>query len=177
MNFDQITDAQELLDELSVKIYEPPLNALHDRLRTVPEALQTIVLFLNFDTELAINGIMGFVENSSGAYLAETIVAFDRLGACQTAATLREIDRVLAEHGLNHERLREDLAGRVEYEVVTFRDVHGPDAMRAASHVQSVAQDLYINRVVGAEDPYELAKSYVSAHRGEILAAIADAAN
>ncbi|WP_418936961.1 DMP19 family protein [Paenibacillus anseongense] len=40
-----------------------------------------MLLILDFDIELQMNGIIGFLENSSGAYLEETMEALFRIRA------------------------------------------------------------------------------------------------
>jgi hypothetical protein len=44
-----------------------------------------VVLVLDSDTEVNMQGMLGFLENSTGLFLAEAIGAFDRIGAQATA--------------------------------------------------------------------------------------------
>ena len=57
-------------------------------------------LFLDFDTEVSINGMLGFLENSAGLRFPETIEAFDLIGASRTVAVLRDIETTLKRHGV-----------------------------------------------------------------------------
>jgi hypothetical protein len=95
-----------ILDNLAIHLYEPPLSKLREDLRSVPEVIRIPVLIIDFDTEVCMNSILGFLENSTGFYLIDTIAAMEVIGAHGTAATLRTIQRIMAEHGVTHERLR-----------------------------------------------------------------------
>jgi hypothetical protein len=57
-------------------IYEPPFTLLRENISEIPEILRRFFLFTDFDTKVIINGILGFLENSTGEYLAETIESF-----------------------------------------------------------------------------------------------------
>ena len=82
----------DLIEALSICIYEPPLSAVRSRLREVAEALRVPILILDFDTELNMNGMLGFLENSTGLYFTETIEAFEKVGATETVSILRAIE-------------------------------------------------------------------------------------
>ena len=61
----------EILEGLSVQIYEPPLSNLRDDLRSVPEVLRIPILIIDLDTEVAMQGMLGFLENSTGLCLEQ----------------------------------------------------------------------------------------------------------
>jgi hypothetical protein len=56
----------EILDNLRIQIYKPPLSKLREDPRSVPEVLRIPVLIIAFDTEVCMKGILGFLENSTG---------------------------------------------------------------------------------------------------------------
>src|SRR5262249_61545068 len=112
--------ADEILNGLAIQIYKPRLLKLREDLRSVPEVFRIPVLIIDFDTEVCMNGILGFLENSTGFYLADTIAAMEVIGAHGTAATLRTIQRIMAEHGVTHERLRGDFARLQEWQITTL---------------------------------------------------------
>jgi len=85
------------------------------------------VLIIDFDTEVCMSGILGFLENSIGFYLADTIAALEAIGAHDTAATLCTIQRIMEEHGVTHERLRGDLAHMQEWQITTFAECRGEE--------------------------------------------------
>ena len=71
------------------------------------------------------DGMLGFLENSSGLLFPETIDAFDEIGACETVSVLRAIEKTLDKHGITPARLRADFAATKPYEITTFRELHG----------------------------------------------------
>jgi hypothetical protein len=90
--------AFEILQELGRRIYRPPLSPLRDRLREMPAAFRVPMLVIDFDTEVHMQGIYGFLENSTGRYLDETIDALEAIGAQETPATMKRIRAILAPH-------------------------------------------------------------------------------
>src|SRR5215510_16286987 len=124
--------ADEILDNLAIQIYTPPFLKLHNDLRSLPEPFRVPVLIIKFDSEVCQNGILGFLENSSGFYLADTIAAMEAIGAHDTAATLRTIQRIMAEHGVTHERLRGNFARLQEWQITTFAETHGEELSQMA---------------------------------------------
>jgi hypothetical protein len=93
--------AGELIGELARRLHKPPLFELRDRMRELPAAIRVPLLVFDFDCEVPMQGIFGFLENSAGYYLAETIEAFATIGAHRTAATMRRIQAILARHGID----------------------------------------------------------------------------
>ena len=156
----------EILDSL------PPLSGLREDLRSVPEALRTPVLIIAFDTEVIMNGILGFLENSTGFYLADTIAAMEAIGAQGTAATLRTIQRIMAEHGVTHERLKGDLARMQEGQITTFADCHGEELSQMADLVSQESEKLYIYDLTHdreGEDVFVLLSAYIEQRRDELV--------
>lgn len=94
------------LEELSVRIYEPPLSSVRERMRDLPTALRTVVLAIDFDTEVTMQGILGFLENSTGLFLSETITAFEEIGASETARGLSDICDFMIAEGISAESCR-----------------------------------------------------------------------
>lgn len=162
----------KLIEDLSIRIYEPPLSTARDRLCEIAEPLRVPILVLDFDTELNMNGMLGFLENSTGLYFAETIEAFGKIGASETASILRAIEKTLEKHGVTPARLRADFAGTHEYQITTFRDLHG-DLGTLPSEVEEDAKRLYIYGKTGAGEPvWSLLEAFVEENRPELLAEI-----
>jgi hypothetical protein len=163
----------KLIEALSIRIYKPPLSTARDRLREIAEALRVPILVLDFDTELCMNGMLGFLENSRGLYFPETIEAFEKIGASETVSILRAIERTLERHGVTPSRLRADFAGAQEYQITTFRDLHG-DLGTMPSEVEEDAQRLYLYGKAGTGEPvWSLLEAFVEKNRPEFLAEIA----
>jgi hypothetical protein len=162
----------KLIEALSIRIYEPPLSTARDRLHEIAEALRVPILILDFDTELNMNGMLGFLENSTGLYFAETIEAFDKIGASETVSILREIEKTLEKHGVTPTKLRADFAGTQEYQITTFRDLH-VDLGTLPNEVEEDAERLYVYGKVGASEPvWSLLEVFVEENRPALFAEI-----
>src|SRR5262249_32893721 len=168
---EELTPAK-LIETLSIRIYEPPLSTARDRLREIAEPLRVAILVLDFDTELKMNGMLGFLENSTGLYFPETIEAFDRIGASETVSILRAIEKTLERHGVTPSGLRADFAGTQEYEITTFRELHG-DLGTMPSEVEEDARRLYLYGKPGTgEAVWSLLEAFVEKYRAGFLAEI-----
>jgi hypothetical protein len=162
----------EILDDLAIQICEPPLLKLREDLRSVPEVLRVPILIIDFDIEVTMNGILGFLENSTGRYLADTMAALEAIGANDTAAILRAIQRIMAEHGVTHERLRGDLARMQEFQITTFAECHGEALSRMADLICQEAQKLYIydgTHSREGESAFDLLSAYLDQRRDELV--------
>src|SRR5262245_21592101 len=97
LDFTAITKLTQegLVDELAIRIYEPPLAPLRERIDVLPAALQILFLIIDFDTEVAMQGMLGFLENSTGKYLPQTIEALGRIGAQRSADVLKRIQKIM----------------------------------------------------------------------------------
>ncbi len=159
----------KLIEALSIRIYEPPLSNARDRLREIAEALRVPILVLDFDTELNMNGMLGFLENSTGLYFADTIEAFDKIGASETVSILRAIEKTLERHGVTPSGLRADFEGTQEYQITTFRKLHG-DLGTMPSEVVEDAQRLYVYGKPGSgEAVWSLLEAFVEKNREAFL--------
>ncbi|MHA6533312.1 DMP19 family protein [Paenibacillus sp. BAC0078] len=87
--------AEEIVDSICSNIYEPDNVAAREAVLESPGFLRDILLLIDLDTELTMNGILGFLENSSGRYLAETIEALKHIGAAEDARILEHIKQQL----------------------------------------------------------------------------------
>src|SRR5262245_49861118 len=165
--------ADEILDSLAIQIYKPPLSKLRQDLRSVPEVFRIPVLIIDFDSAVCMNGILGFLENSTGFYLADTIAAMESIGARDTAATLRTIQRIMAEHGVTHERLRGDLDRMQEWQITNFAESHGEDLSQMADLVDQESNKLYIyDRMYDrdGEDVFVMLSAYIEQRKDELVA-------
>ena len=165
----------DVIDSLAVKLYEPPLSGLRERIQSLPESVRTLILIIDFDTEVAMNGITGFLENSTGRYLDETILAFDRIRAAPTANLLRRIRQTMIEHGFTPARMREDLGKREPYEIASFAEVHGRQATAMVAAISGIADELYVGNPHSEERVFELLCDYLEPRRTELMEALSAA--
>ena len=161
----------EILNDLGIRGYERPLSDVRN-LPTWPSLtspLQVTLLVIDFDTEVAMNGILGFLENSTGAYLNQTIDVFVMLGSTQTAEVLQGIRAIMSKHAVTHEQLRAPYQNVSEYQITSFKELHGPLFDDFAAEVCAHAEELYIHDQT-KESPFPLLTAYVDKHVTEILA-------
>lgn len=139
-------------------------------MRSLPSALRVPMLVIDFDTELCMQGILGFLENSTGLYLAETIEALKAIGAHETADTMRSISSIMTEHGVTAEQLRANVNRGQLWEVTTFSKTHGEGLDSMADRITKKAEELYL--YTDAQSVRDLLEPFVERHRGELLVAI-----
>lgn len=169
--------SRELIETLSTRIYDPPLSEARERILAVPSALRVVLLVLDFDTEVNMQGMLGFLENSTGLSLAETIDAFHRIGALATTDTLRNIHRILETHGVSKSQFRSDFDGTTLYKITNFNDLHG-DLGSLLEEVEREAERLYVYSEPGCgEDVWALLDTFVDANRLGVLAEVARVGN
>jgi hypothetical protein len=160
----------EILESLFVGVYEYPLAQLRDDLKSIPAVLRIPILVIDLDTEVTINGMLGFLENSTGLYLVDTIEALEMIGAHKAADSLRAIQQIMSEHGVTVERLRGDLDKAELFEITNFLELHGEDLVPMAEQIECEARRL--NVYDPAEPAYDLLRAYLEGRRNELIAAL-----
>ena len=161
---------EEILNDVGIRGYERPLSDIRN-LPTWPSLtspLQVTLLVIDFDTEVSMNGILGFLENSTGAYLNQTIDVFIMLGAIQTAEVLQRIHTTMIKHAITHERLRAPYQQASEYQITNFSELHGPSIDEFAAEVCGFGKELYVYDRT-QPSPFPLLEAYVEKHATEIL--------
>ncbi|MCE5171678.1 hypothetical protein LQV63_20550 [Paenibacillus profundus] len=63
------------------------------------------------------NGIVGFLENSSGLYLNDTIETLERIHALQDYEIMSSIRRILVKYGMTTQQLRGNVNSQEPYEI------------------------------------------------------------
>jgi hypothetical protein len=158
----------DVISELSVLIYQKPLVHLREHINSVPEVFRVLMLIIDFDTEITMNGILCFLENYTGRYLNETIDAFLLIGATETANTLSVIRSIMKKYDITWEKLRGDFADSQEYEITSFRKLHEENAQRMAKEVLVIDNSLYIYHQ-NAEPVFDLLEKYIDRNRERLL--------
>jgi hypothetical protein len=132
-----------------------------------------VILVLDFDTEVNMQGMLGFLENSTGLYLAETIEAFHRIGAQATADILQNIQGILETHGVSTSQLRSDFDGTTLYQITSFNELHG-DLGSLPEVVERDGERLYVYGQPGCgEEVWRFLDAFVDANRYSVLAEVA----
>jgi len=172
----------EIVQHLAIKVFEPPLSNLLDDLRSVPEVLRIPILLIALDTEVMMNGMLGFLENSTGLYLVDTIDALEAISAHKTADTLRTIQRIMSDHGVTVEHLRRNVNSGQLHEITNFRKTHGEELVPMAKQIDGEARKLYIYHYHSGENDrpepvFDLLETYLEGRRVELVAALESVAS
>lgn len=140
---------RELLDEFAIKAYEPPLSKHRDsgRIADTSDPVSVIMLVVDLDTELSMNGISDFIGNSTGRYAAETVRALDALGCHEDAGLLKQILDVANEAGMTHEAIQAERSRLPPYTVTSFAAVHGGKWDLATGRINSLSRQMNLDRV------------------------------
>ncbi len=163
----------EIINKIGLQLYKPPLSLLRPKLRSLPEELRILILLFDFDSEVHINGILGFLENPTGFYLLDTIQALDLISAHYTADILHSIDEIMQQYGVTFTNLRGDFENSQLYEITTFSQLHGDQSIEMSAQIEKEAQKLYIYDRT-AENPFELLTTYLETRKNRLISAFED---
>ncbi len=101
---------EEICEKLALELF----NYDYSEWLAWEEFLQVACFIIDFDTELAMNGIFSFLENTIRRYASHIITAFQAIGADKEAKLLSEICN-LASVGLTKgEFLNENIISKIE---------------------------------------------------------------
>lgn len=147
---------EDLLGELSIRIYEPPLSDMREdgRICNAADPVAVLMLILDFDTEVAMNGIDNFIGNSSGRYMRETITALQTIGAESQAALLEKILAVADEAGMTHDAIQEDRSGLDEFAITSFEKLHGDKWDAACDGIQALDEQIDYSDMLACAETY-----------------------
>lgn len=160
---------KDILNDIGLKAYREPLSSL----RSLPgwpslsDPLHVAILLIDFDTEVSMNGLLGYLENSTGAYLDQTIEACRVLGARQTTDTLRRVRDVMASCEVSHQRLREPFRHTVEHQITSFSELHDGSLGDFADEVSRLEKLLYMHDRAQAS-PFPLLEVFLEQHASTI---------
>lgn len=157
-----------VLDDFSVRIYEPPLTAVRDSgaIADVTKPVHVLMLTMDFVTELEMNGITNFIGNSSGRFANETVTALREVGRPVQAKVLEQIVGVANDAGMTHAAIQQDRGGLEEFAVTSFSEVHGDKWDEASRRIDDLADQIEV------EEIYSAMEAYCDQHQGEIVTAM-----
>lgn len=120
-------DADKIIQELAIEIYQKPLSLIRDEpeFPDLDNPLHLVVLLVDCDTEISMNGLLGFLENLTGQHLGKTIEALGVIGATRSAELFRSVELSMTKHGVTWARLRGDFEGLTECQITSFCELHG----------------------------------------------------
>jgi hypothetical protein len=134
----------DLLSEFSVKIYARPLSDLRTSgaIRDPSNPVAVVMLVIDLETEVSMNGILNFLGNRTGLFARETVTALRTVGAEEEAGVLDEILAVSSGAGMTHDAIQADRAGLERHAVTSFSKLHGEKWDAAVAEVLRLGERL-----------------------------------
>ncbi len=138
--------AEEIIEAISENLYTASNTVLlqNDLFQQLPQVIQDIILVIEFDTELSINGMWGFLHNTAGLRLNDTIDTFQRIEATEDYAILSSIKDILSQYNISPQQLRDCTKTRHLYEVSSLKHVNDVEIDLMAEAISEQAQNLYV---------------------------------
>jgi hypothetical protein len=134
----------DMLSELSIKIYEPPLSALRDdgTICDLSNPIAVVMLVIDFETEVSMNGINNFIGNFTGRYAAETVAALRKIGCAADAERLQRILDIVAAAGMTHDAIQQERSVITESTVTSFSKMHGDKWDSASEEIKRIESEI-----------------------------------
>jgi hypothetical protein len=140
--------AEDIVGNISLNLYEEQNSRIREEVfDSLPNLIKDIILIIDLDTELSMDGILGFLENSTGLFLEDTIQALERISAFADSKILKRIQTILRQHGTSTKRLREDVNAGALYEIASFSKTHGNTYDAMACEIAKEAENLYLYQI------------------------------
>ncbi|MDW2878257.1 MULTISPECIES: DMP19 family protein [Bacillaceae] len=154
--------SEEIVEIIATNLYSNDnLNIRDpDTFYNLPVIIRDIILLIDFDTEVTMQGILGFLENSTGLYFKDTIKTFEKIQAIEDYKILDKIESVLKKYYISTSDLRKNVNNQGLYNINSFSKLHGPDYENMAEEISSLADNLYISHE--ERNVFDLLTEYVS---------------
>jgi hypothetical protein len=150
---------EEVVGSVAMDLYRAEFATIRECGPELPQVLRDVILIIDLDTELSMNGMTGFLENASGGFLQETITAMQRIGNEADAEILKSIQHELSESGITSEQLRQNVNALSEHDVATSLKTHGPHIHEVLQRVELQAGSLSMQE--DNEEVFDLLYQYV----------------
>jgi len=149
-------NASDILSELSIRVYEPPLSLLREngKISNLNNPLAVLMLIIDFETELTMNGINDFIGNSTGLYAYETVDALKIIGCDETSKMLSDILKKAKDAGMTHEAIQNDRQRLEAYTVTTFHQLHGDKWDKVIDEIDHLAEQIDLQQVINCAENY-----------------------
>ncbi|NOU98621.1 DMP19 family protein [Paenibacillus planticolens] len=140
--------SKAIVEQIALNIFESDFLKLREKefFVNLPVVLQDIILIIDFDIELQMSGIIGFLENSTGNYFEETIEALYRINAIKDFKAMKNIKFLLFSNGIGTNTLREKLSNLSQYQVANSSLTHDKNVSDLLNEIASEADNLYLYR-------------------------------
>lgn len=157
---------EEVVGSIAMDLYRAEFATVRENGSELPQVLRDIILIIDLDTELSMNGMTGFLENVSGQYLGETIEAMVRIGNEADADILIKIEQMLFDHGVTPRQLSENVNGLSEHDITTSLQTHGEQIHEVLQQVEMEAGSLSMQS--DNEESFDLLYQYVDTNKDHL---------
>jgi len=166
--------ADEVIQKLAVGIYDHPLCMVRCEVAfpDLANPLHLAVLLIDCDTEIMMNGMLGYLENMPGRHLAPTIEALRQIGAPAAAGQLQAIYDCMTRFGVTWQRLRGDFDGVQEHLITSFGMIHGAQLGSFTSELESLARGFSLFARRSGEAPYDALCTYLEGRLADLRSEI-----
>lgn len=147
----------QLCNKLSIEMWDSDRSEWTE----FADFIQTALFLIGFDTEMNMEGIFSFLENSVGHYAPNIIKAFRDIGDCKDADILSEICRLAPPELIRGEFLNGDYS---EYDISVFDDVHELSE-EISEKIEILESQLYLN---SGFDMWQLLYDYLDKRISEL---------
>lgn len=157
-------NANDVIQPLGISIYEEPLVHVREE-RDYPNLanpLHLVMVLIDADVEITMNGMLGFLENNTGEHLHATAEAMRLIGAPKCAEVFDRVEAVMTKHDVTWRQLRGDTVNAQPYEVTNFRKMHGARLDAFAREIgQASHRFLPLNALYSPEDAFAALCAYM----------------
>ena len=166
-----MASASDAYWQFASKIYEPPLSAIRDdgSITDLSNPLAVVMLVVDFETEVSMNGITNFIGNSTGRYARETVDAIRVLGCPAHADLLSQMLDVADGAGMTFDAIQRDRRGQQQFAVSSFAETHGDKWDAATEAIYQIEESFDSDALIAR------AEQYVGEHLSVFEAALANA--
>lgn len=154
--------SEDIVSEVCLNLYSEHGVMVRTNFCFLPTWLQDIILLIDYDTELNMNGILGFLENSTGLMLDETIETLKRIDAIDDYITMKNIKEILTANGIEIKVLRENVNSGSQYEILNSLKVHD-------LHFEEILNEETNLYLYQDRDIFKLLFEYMDLYRSEIF--------
>ncbi|MBP3952889.1 DMP19 family protein [Halalkalibacter suaedae] len=160
---------EEIINEIALNLYNDENNHLtqKDVFYKLPVVIRDIILVINLDTELNMQGILGFLENSTGLFLGDTIDTLQRIQAKEDYEILKAINSILEQNNVSTQDLRNNVDNQMEYSITSFSETHSSKYDAMVLEISEVADKLYLYD--GDRNLFDYLIQYVDINKNDLV--------
>ncbi|MCM3131357.1 hypothetical protein M3629_01075 [Paenibacillus polysaccharolyticus] len=157
---------EEIVGSVAMDMYRAEFSTIREHVSELPVVMRDMMLIIDLDTELSMNGLTGYLENSSGQHLKEVTEALIRSGNETDAMILQKVEQLLAEQSVTVGQLRENVERLSEHDITTSLQTHGAQIHELLQQVEQEGQHLSFK--ADNEENFDLLYQYVDEHKNEL---------